>query len=92
MNILFFLQVAFLTAKRAEDKSKMKEMEKFKVQISQFTDYKAQWSSAQVFFIFWFSDVLPGNTIVLKFLLLNWFNPKFNPALSPRFYPKLYPN
>ena len=58
MNILFFLQVAFLTAKRAEDKSKMKEMEKFKVQISQFTDYKAQWSSAQVFFIFWLSDVL----------------------------------
>ncbi|KAL5270670.1 hypothetical protein ACHWQZ_G001387 [Mnemiopsis leidyi] len=40
-------KVQFLTAKRVEDKAKIKEMEKYKVQISQFTDYKAQWSSAQ---------------------------------------------
>ncbi|XP_063689009.1 dynactin subunit 1-like isoform X4 [Bolinopsis microptera] len=40
-------KVQFLTAKRVDDKAKIKEMEKYKVQISQFTDYKAQWTSAQ---------------------------------------------
>ena len=40
--------MAVLTAKRAEDKAKLKEMEKFKVQYQQMSEYKDQWSSKQV--------------------------------------------
>ena len=56
-------QMTILTAKRAEDKARIKEMEKYKIQITQFADYKKEWSSAQVrrflcstsFFIFFIS-------------------------------------
>ena len=44
-----------------EDKAKIKEMEKYKVQISQFTDYKAQWSSAQVSCSYCFSFDYKGD-------------------------------